>query len=107
MMTREEVKKELETQRRSLESLLDSLLPSEREGSLGVKDTIEIFTVAIDAIDKSIPKKPYLWGDGYADGHLVYDMWDCPNCEKTYEVDYDEYDHCPACGQAIDWSEEE
>jgi len=53
------------------------------------------------------PKKPHLWGDGYADGHLVYDMWNCPNCEITYEVDYDEYDHCPACGQAIDWRDSE
>ena len=47
-------------------------------------------------------------GDGYdPDGNLVYDTWICPNCEKHYELDYDEYDYCPNCGQAIDWSEEE
>ena len=56
------------------------------------------------------PKLPYLWGDGYSNGELVYDMWDCPNCGKSYEVEYDKYDNCPNCGQSIlweDWSEEE
>lgn len=27
--------------------------------------------------------------------------------EMAIEVDYDEYDFCPNCGQAIDWSEKE
>lgn len=57
------------------------------------------------ALEKQIPKKPNLEGDGYADGHLVYDTWICPCCEKHYEVDYDDYDYCPNCGQAIDWSD--
>lgn len=61
--------------------------------------------MAIQALEKQIPKKPNLEGDGYADGLLVYDTWICPCCEKHYEVDYDEYDYCPNCGQAIDWSE--
>ena len=63
--------------------------------------------MAIAALKKQIPKKPDLEGDGYADGQLVYDTWICPNCEKRYEVDYEEYDHCPYCGQKIDWSEVE
>ena len=41
------------------------------------------------------------------DGNLVYDTWICPCCEKHYEVDYEEYDYCPFCGQRIDWSEEQ
>ena len=65
----------------------------------------EAFDVAIEALKKQMPKKPAIWGDGYADGMLVYDMWDCPDCEKSYEIDYDHYDHCPDCGQAIDWSD--
>lgn len=53
-----------------------------------------------------IPKKPTLEGDGYDDeGFIAYDTWYCPNCNKDYEVEYDEYDYCPNCGQAIDWSE--
>lgn len=60
----------------------------------------------IKALEKQIPKKPDLEGDGYCDGQLVYDTWICPCCEERYEVDYDKYDYCPNCGQAIDWSEE-
>lgn len=53
---------------------------------------------------KQIPKTPCIEGDGYADGHLVYDTWICPNCEEHYEIDYDDYDYCPKCGQAINKS---
>lgn len=59
------------------------------------------------AVEKQTAKRPYYEGDGYADGHLVYDTWICPCCGKHYEVDYDDYDFCPACGQCIDWSDEE
>lgn len=55
------------------------------------------------AVDTRIAKRPDFEGDGYADGHLVYDTWICPNCQKHYEVDYDNYDYCPNCGQKIDW----
>jgi len=61
--------------------------------------------MAINAIEKQIAKKPDVWGDGYADGQLVYDMWNCPTCNKSYELDYDKYDYCPHCGQHIDWEE--
>ena len=55
-----------------------------------------------EAVDKQKPKKPDYEGDGYDDkGELVYDTWICPNCDKKYEVDYDDYKHCPNCGQAI------
>ena len=57
------------------------------------------------AVEKQKAKKPDFEGDGYADGHLVYDTWICPNCEKHYEIDYDNYDYCPNCGQHIDRSE--
>ena len=60
----------------------------------------------IKALEKQITKKPDLEGDGYCDGQLVYDTWICPCCEEHYEVDYDKYDYCPNCGQALDWSEE-
>lgn len=58
------------------------------------------------AIDKQVPKKPDIIGDGYDDiGNLIYDTWICPCCEKQYELDYDDYKFCPNCGQAIDWSD--
>ena len=66
----------------------------------------EVFDMAIEALEKQIPKKPDFEGDGYWDGQIVYDTWICPCCGKHYEVDYDEYDCCPKCGQKIDWSEQ-
>ena len=62
----------------------------------------EALDVAIEALEKQIPKKPDFEGDGYWNGELVYDTWICPCCEEHYEVDYEDYDHCPKCGQAID-----
>ena len=61
----------------------------------------------LEAGEKQTAKRPDYEGDGYADGHLVYDTWICPCCGKHYEVDYDDYDYCPNCGQKLDWSDEE
>lgn len=54
------------------------------------------------AMAKQTAKKPDYEGDGYADGHIVYDTWICPCCGKHYEVDYDDYDYCPNCGQRLE-----
>ncbi|MDD6467145.1 MAG: hypothetical protein PUF50_03080 [Erysipelotrichaceae bacterium] len=67
----------------------------------------EKYHILKELVDKTIPKKPNLEGDGYWNGELVYDTWVCPSCGKHYEVDYDEYDYCPNCGQAIYWSDEQ
>ena len=67
----------------------------------------EPLRMAIEALEKQVPKEPDYEGDGYWDGELVYDTWICPNCGKDYEVGYDNYKYCPECGQAIDWSEED
>ena len=61
--------------------------------------------MAIEALEKQIPKNPDIEGDGYADDQLVYDTWICPCCHKSYEIDYDNYNYCPNCGQHIDRSE--
>lgn len=58
-----------------------------------------------EAREKQIKKKPNIWGDGYDnEGKMIYDMYDCPNCGKSYEIDYSDYEYCPECGQAIDRS---
>ena len=58
------------------------------------------------AREKQIAKKPTYEGDGYApDGTLVYDTWICPCCGSSYELDYDDCDYCPNCGQNLDWSD--
>ena len=48
--------------------------------------------------------KPMYEGDCCdGSGRLIYDTWICPNCGERYELDYDDYDICMNCGQAIDW----
>lgn len=49
-------------------------------------------------------KEPTFEGDGYDEfGDIILDEWLCPNCNTRYEVDYQEYDYCPNCGQKIKW----
>lgn len=66
------------------------------------------YELAIKALEKQLPEKPILEGDGYDEfGDIVLDEWLCPNCNTRYEVDYDRYFYCPNCGQKIKWSEED
>lgn len=65
------------------------------------------FSSLLEAREKQTAKKPDYEGDGYADGQLVYDTWICPCCGKHYEIDCDDYDYCPNCGQKLDRSDEE
>ena len=69
---------------------------------------VEHCNIAIEALEKQLPKKPTYEGDGYAsDGTFIWDEWLCAHCGSRYEVDYDDYGYCPNCGQRIDWEEEE
>lgn len=51
--------------------------------------------------ERDTEKAPMYEGDGCSDGEIVYDIWICPNCGTKYEVDYDDYDFCPKCGQRL------
>ena len=66
----------------------------------------EVYSMAMNALEKQIPKKPALDGDGYdEEGLPILNQWLCPRCGTRYDVDYYEYEFCPECGQAIDWSD--
>ena len=43
--------------------------------------------------------------DGYADGYLVYDGAECPNCGYGYEENDSAWKepYCPHCGQRLNW----
>ena len=83
---------------------IDEAIKYAKENVLAYTSEMAEFKVlAIDALEKQIPKSPDYEGDGYADGELVYDTWVCPNCGRYYDVDFDDYEYCPQCGQAIDW----
>lgn len=60
--------------------------------------------LALQALKKQVPMTPDVWGDGYADGLPVYDSWACPYCGWTYELDGEDYEYCPHCGQRIRWT---
>lgn len=65
----------------------------------GIESSEQLYEV----LERQQPKQPNIWGDGNDDeGNVLYDMYDCPNCGKSYEIDYHDYKHCPECGQAID-----
>ena len=97
-----------------------SLSPEEKVKLPNLSEVYEIAIQALEDIQKyrtigtveecrtaremQIPKKPMYEGyccDG--SGRLIYDTWICPNCGERYELDYDDYDICMNCGQAIDW----
>ena len=51
------------------------------------------------------PKTVLYSGDGYADGYMVYDMAECPNCGYEYEDGDKDWglSFCPNCGQKLNW----
>lgn len=59
----------------------------------------------LEALEKQIPQKPDLEGDGYYDGELVYDTGYCPRCRQDYEIECHTPKYCENCGQALDWSD--
>ena len=64
-------------------------------------DMCEFAEIVKTALEKQIAKKPAL------ERNIIYDTWICPCCNKRYEVDYDNYEHCPNYGQKLDWLERE
>ena len=72
----------------------------------GVTDCTVLNKKAIlEAINKQIPTKPDLEGDGYSDGELVIDTGICPRCRQDYEIECHTPKFCENCGQALDWSD--
>ena len=57
--------------------------------------------LAIDALEKQIPKKPAMGKYGHTE---------CACCGWVVESfcgDWEQYPFCPNCGQAIDWEDDE
>ena len=57
-------------------------------------DFVKEIKIAIEALEKQTPKKPY-W---------EYGVWHCKSC--GLDVFRDDF-FCPICGQEIDWEDDE
>ena len=57
-------------------------------------DFVKEIKIAIEALEKQTPKKPY-W---------EYGVWHCKSC--GFDVFRDDF-FCPICGQEIDWEDDE
>ena len=73
------------------------------------EDDYKANDMAINALEKQIPKKLEYEADGYADGELVYDYAKCPICGHDFEYGINDWgcEYCSDCGQKLDWSDEE
>ena len=88
------------TEREAVKELQDNIdLP------FGVTVSDEASRMAINALEKQIPKKVNLRHIRKYDG---FDDGECPNCGMSVSRDCDGDDvFCPDCGQKLDWSDEE
>lgn len=75
-------------------------------GCYGSKEDCEIcaYGVAIEALEKRIPKKPIAREHNELRGEILFH---CPTCDDDFNCNEYEDSYCAECGQAIDWSEEE
>ena len=64
----------------------------------------EVFDMAIEALEKQIPKKPIKINETYVveRGEWVAD-YECPSCGNPYADD----SYCSCCGQKLDWGDGE
>lgn len=73
-----------------------------------IDDMPTIAMINESILSKSLKEEkfaPVTWGDGYVpDGSEIIDMWECPGCERHFDIESEHYDYCPKCGQHIDWS---
>lgn len=62
-----------------------------------IKDAAFYSNLMFDIVQKQFPKKPNI--------NIIYDTYDCPNCQRRYEMTFAKYNYCPHCGQCLEWGE--
>ena len=88
------------TESEAIEELKNSIISYEVQNPSNITCdlTTEALDVAIQALEKQIPKKPYKDNE-----NGIYEKEYCPICNRSL---FPNDRHC-ICGQAIDWSDEE
>ena len=101
-MTREEAIKQLKQVPTGFTDALDN------EVTLGMMEELKGIKVkeSFEALESE--KQPNLEGDGYADGHMVYDVAYCPECGELLCEDGEDdrnwgINYCYKCGQKLNW----
>ena len=90
------------------EELAKKLKDGVTESDVFDEEGKELISMIIGALEKQTSKKPTLWGDGYADGELIMESYECPECGCIYDFDTDgKLKFCSECGQALNWSNTE
>lgn len=103
MITKEECTVALENLKNGYRWMLPS---GENAFDKSVSILKELINAHFELIEKATPKKT-IWNKSGG-------FYECPNCTLSLEYVYDlhkridsEFECCPYCGQALDWSEEE
>lgn len=68
------------------------------------KKHIALYNIAIEALEKQLPKKAEYEGGFSNNGFTRYRMAKCPDCDRWHSS-RDEIIYCSKCGQRLDWSE--
>ena len=69
-------------------------------GLYGNQVHMETLELALESLEKQVPKKPNVKELPDAFGRLYWNV--CWACDEEIESDYD---YCPDCGQRIDWED--
>ena len=92
---------------RKLKDILEEAIDTEDAVCYVTSVDEEPLRMAIEALEKQLPKKPVL---EKTKGVVGIDMWHCPVCDGEIISDWNRdiaNSYCHHCGQALDWSDEE
>ena len=96
------------TENEAIELLVDIRDGKEIQEFFYADDFIESFNVAINVLEKQIPKKPIVKLHQYG----IIDSYFCPDCDyfirstmTRKEIILEECVYCKKCGQKLDWGD--
>ena len=102
MISREEAKGILSNIGQNAANILAVMPKSAEEKVRALMNEIEALDMAIEDMQKQIPKKPVKIGEEYFPERQEWVVdYECPSCGNPYADD----SYCSCCGQALDWGD--